>query len=213
MILRKDIDSFIKTINKNITLIAATKYVDPLIMEQLLTKGINNFGENRVDDFLTKYESLKSHKEIVWHFIGHLQRNKAKKVVNKIDFLHSLDSLELAKILNDNLDKPLNCFVEVSINNEETKNGVKVDDLNNFMTKLQGFSNIKVVGLMMMAVKNSQENFLEEQFKKIEQLKERISKELNIELPYLSMGMSDDYQIAIKHNATHIRLGRILYEN
>ena len=213
MILRKDIDSFIKTINKNITLIAATKYVDPLIMEQLLTKGINNFGENRVDAFLTKYESLKSQKEIVWHFIGHLQRNKAKKVINKIDFLHSLDSLELAKILNDNLDKPLNCFVEVSINNEETKNGVKVDDLNNFMTKLQGFSNIKVVGLMMMAVKNSQENFLEEQFKKIEQLKERISKELNIELPYLSMGMSDDYQIAIKHNATHIRLGRILYEN
>lgn len=213
MILRKDIDSFIKTINKNITLIAATKYVDPLIMEQLLTKGINNFGENRVDDFLTKYESLKSHKEIVWHFIGHLQRNKAKKVVNKIDFLHSLDSLELAKILNDNLDKPLNCFVEVSINNEETKNGVKVDDLNNFMTKLQGFSNIKVVGLMMMAVKNSQENSLEDQFKKIEQLREKISKELNIELPYLSMGMSDDYQIAIKHNATHIRLGRILYEN
>lgn len=213
MILRKDIDAFIKTINKNITLIAATKYVDPLIMEQLLTKGINNFGENRVDDFITKYESLKSHKEIVWHFIGHLQRNKAKKVINKIDFLHSLDSLELAKILNDNLDKPLNCFVEVSINNEETKNGVKVDDLNNFITKLQGFSNIKVVGLMMMAVKNSQEDFLEEQFKKIEQLREKISKELNIELPYLSMGMSDDYLIAIKHNATHIRLGRILYEN
>lgn len=213
MILRKDIDSFIKTINKNITLIAATKYVDPLIMEQLLTKGINNFGENRVNDFLTKYKSLKSHKEIVWHFIGHLQRNKAKKVVNKIDFLHSLDSLELAKILNDNLDKPLNCFVEVSINNEETKNGVKVDDLNNFITKLQGFSNIKVVGLMMMAAKNSQKDFLEDQFKKIEQLREKISKELNIELPYLSMGMSDDYQIAIKHNATHIRLGRILYEN
>lgn len=213
MILRKDIDSFIKTINKSITLIAATKYVDPLIMEQLLTKGINNFGENRVDTFLSKYESLKTHKEIVWHFIGHLQRNKAKKVANKIDFLHSLDSLGLAKILNDNLDKPLNCFVEVSINNEETKNGVKVDDLNNFLTKLQGFSNIKVVGLMMMTVKNSQENSLEEQFEKIEQLKERISKELNIELPYLSMGMSDDYQIAIKHNATHIRLGRILYEN
>ena len=213
MILRKDIDSFIKTINKNITLIAATKYVDPLIMEQLLTKGINNFGENRVDDFITKYESLKSHKEIVWHFIGHLQRNKAKKVINKIDFLHSLDSLELAKILNDNLDKPLNCFVEVSINNEETKNGVKVDDLNNFITKLRGFSNINVVELMMMAVKNSQEDFLEEQFKKIEQLREKISKELNIELPYLSMGMSDDYLIAIKHNATHIRLGRILYEN
>ena len=213
MILRKDIDAFIKTINKNITLIAATKYVDPLIMEQLLTKGINNFGENRVDDFITKYESLKSHKEIVWHFIGHLQRNKAKKVINKIDFLHSLDSLELAKILNDNLDKPLNCFVEVSINNEETKNGVKVDDLNNFITKLQGFSNIKVVGLMMMAVKNSQENSLEDQFEKIEQLREKISKELNIELPYLSMGMSDDYLIAIKHNATHIRLGRILYEN
>ena len=127
--------------------------------------------------------------------------------------MHSLDSLELAKILNDNLDKPLNCFVEVSINNEETKNGVKVDDLNNFITKLQGFSNIKVVGLMMMAVKNSQEDFLEEQFKKIEQLREKISKELNIELPYLSMGMSDDYLIAIKHNATHIRLGRILYEN
>ena len=94
---RKDIKEFINSIPKNVTLVAATKYVDVDDMEELLENGINNFGENRTDSFLRKYSLLKNNGAI-WHFIGHLQRNKASDVINKIDYLHSLDSLKLADL-------------------------------------------------------------------------------------------------------------------
>ena len=213
MKLRKDIINFLQTIKKDTILVAATKYVDSFVMEEMLNVGIKNFGENRVDSFLDKYENLKHHSEIVWHFIGHLQRNKAKYIANKIDYLHSLDSVDLAKVLSKTLNKPLKCFIEVSINNEESKNGVKIEDLPHFIKELKDIPKIKVVGLMMMSVKNSDEKSLNSQFQKLEELRDQIEKEMAIELPYLSMGMSDDYLIALKHGATHIRLGRILYEN
>ena len=97
---RSDIKDFLNTIPKNVTLVAATKYVDVDDMEMLLNAGINNFGENRTEAFLQKYTLLQN-KDICWHFIGHLQRNKALNVINKIDYLHSLDSLKLAKIIDE----------------------------------------------------------------------------------------------------------------
>ena len=92
-------NKILNTIPDNVTLVAATKYVDSERMIELLDNGINNFGENRVDSFLKKYVDLLDY-DITWHFIGNLQRNKAKMVIDKIDYLHSLDSLELAKIIN-----------------------------------------------------------------------------------------------------------------
>lgn len=212
MKLRNDIKDFLKSIPNNITLLAATKYVDSFVMEEMLSVGIINFGENRVDSFLQKYEKLKNYKQIQWHFIGHLQKNKAKKIIDKIDYLHSLDSLELAKIIDTKLDHPLNCFIEVSINKEESKNGVKVEDLDNFIKVLQTFKNINIVGLMMMSIRYSDEISLNKQFEKLSILRDDLELKHNIKIPYLSMGMSDDYEVAIKHKATHIRLGRILYE-
>ena len=208
--IRRDIKEFVKTIPQNVTLVAATKYVGPEDMEVLLENGINNFGENRTDSFLAKYEVLQS-KGAIWHFIGHLQRNKAAEVINKIDYLHSLDSLKLAELIENKREKPLKCFVEVSINLEETKNGVPYYDVESFIKKLLNFKKIELVGLMMMAVKESNENSLNQQFAKLRILRDEIEKEFNIKLPYLSMGMSDDYKEAIKEGATHIRLGRILY--
>ncbi|MCQ2802075.1 MAG: YggS family pyridoxal phosphate-dependent enzyme [Bacilli bacterium] len=207
--IRKDIDLFIKTIPQNITLVAATKYVDVEDLKELKNHGIVNFGENRVDSFLNKYKKLKDDKDIIWHFIGHLQRNKAKLVYDKIDFLHSLDSLELAKELDKLRKTPLNVFVEVSINLEENKNGVPYYELENFLTKLKEFKNINLVGLMMMSKKES--NDKENQFAKLKILRDEIEQKLNIKIPYLSMGMSDDYLDAIREKATHIRLGRILF--
>ena len=207
---RKDIKEFLNSIPKNVTLVAATKYVGPEDMEVLLENGINNFGENRTESFLAKYSVLQS-KGAIWHFIGHLQRNKAAEVINKIDYLHSLDSLKLAELIDKKREKPLKCFVEVSINLEETKNGVPYYEAKNFIKELLKFKNIELVGLMMMAVKESDENSLDQQFAKLRILRDEIENELNIKLPYLSMGMSDDYKIAIKEGATHIRLGRILY--
>ena len=207
---REDIKEFLNSIPKNVTLVAATKYVGPEDMEVLLENGVNNFGENRTESFLAKYNCLHS-KNVIWHFIGHLQRNKAAEVINKIDYLHSLDSLKLAELIDKKREKPLKCFVEVSINLEETKNGVPYYKTKDFIKELLKFKNIKIVGLMMMAIKESDENSLNQQFAKLRVLRDEIEKEFNFKLPYLSMGMSDDYKEAIKEGATHIRLGRILY--
>ena len=206
---RPDIIEFKKTIPSSITLVAATKYLTSDEMRDFLKAGINNFGENRVDMFLSKYEDLKN-EDVIWHFIGHLQRNKAAKVLNKIDFLHSLDSLELAKIIDEKREKPLKTFVEVSINLEETKNGVPFYEMEDFFSKLLQYKKVEVVGLMMMAVKNADDLSLREQFRKLRLLRNDLEKKFNVSLPYLSMGMSDDYLDAIAEGATHIRLGRIL---
>ena len=208
--IRKDIKEFLNTLPKDITLVAATKYGDVDDLKDLYSNGVSNFGENRVDAFLNKYEALKD-LDIKWHFIGHLQRNKAHLVLDKIDYLHSLDSLELAKVINRYRLSPLNCFIEVSINLEENKNGVPYYEAKEFIKECLKYPNINIVGLMMMAVSNSSEESLHTQFRKLKELKLDLEKELNISLPYLSMGMSDDYKVAICEGATHVRLGRVLF--
>ena len=208
--IRKDIKEFLQTIPQDVTLVAASKYVDTQDIRALANVGINNIGENRVESFLHKYEELHD-LPIVWHFIGHLQTNKASKVIDKIDFLHSLDSLKLAEIINTKRLRPLNCFIEVSINLEENKNGVPYFALSDFLEQILKMKNINLVGLMMMAKANSSDDSLREQFKKLRLLRDEMENKYSIKLPYLSMGMSDDYQIAIKEGATHIRLGRILF--
>lgn len=208
--LREDIDDFLKTIPVNV--VAATKYVGALEMKELLAHGVNNFGENRVEAFLNKYEELKDYKDIRWHFIGHLQRNKCKDIINKIDVLHSLDSLELAKMIEKYREEPLDTFIEVSINLEENKNGVDFHNIDEFMKEILKFKKINVVGFMMMAIKADTHEELLKQFKVLKYLKERVEKDFNISLPYLSMGMSNDYKEAIEAGSTHVRLGRILWK-
>ena len=208
--IRKDIKQFIATLPSDVILVAATKYGDVNDLKDLYSNGVSNFGENRVDAFLSKYEALKD-LDISWHFIGHLQRNKAHLVLDKIDYLHSLDSLELAKTINKYRLSPLNCFVEVSINLEENKNGVPYYEVKDFIKECLQYPKVNIVGLMMMAIANSDEESLHQQFRKLKELKDNLEKELNISLPYLSMGMSDDYQVAIMEGATHIRLGRVLF--
>ena len=209
--IRSDIKEFLKTIPNNVTLVAATKYGSVDDLRKLYEAGVYNFGENRVGAFLSKYEALKD-LDIKWNFIGHLQRNKAKEVINKIDCLHSLDSLELAKVINKYRSTPLNCFIEVSINLEENKNGVPYYEAKDFVKECLSFPNINIVGFMMMAKANSSVDGLHSQFRKLREIKEEINKELNINLPYLSIGMSGDYLIAIEEGSTHIRLGRILFD-
>ena len=207
---REDIKEFVNSIPSDITVVAATKYVDANDMKILYENGINNFGENRVDSFLSKYEILKENKDIKWHFIGHLQRNKAKSVINLIDCLHSLDSLELAKKIDELRSTPLDTFIEASINLEENKNGVPYYQVEEFVKQIMNYKNIHLVGLMMMAYKDSTNPF--DEFNKLRELRDQLENKLSIKLPYLSMGMSDDYLDAIKAGATHVRLGRILFQ-
>lgn len=208
--LRKDICEFLDTIDKKVCIVAATKYVDSSDMKELLKLGINNFGENRVSSFLTKYEELKDY-DINWHFIGHLQRNKCKEVINKIDCIHSLDSLKLALMIQKERLIPLDTFIEVSINEEENKNGVKVSDLDNFIEEVLKYKNINLVGFMMMGIAYSSSDELIAQFSRLNTLLAQVNKKYNLELKCLSMGMSDDYKEALACGATHIRLGRILW--
>ena len=211
MVLRDDIKDFLKTIPRGVRVVAATKYVGPNEMLDLFNNGVIDFGENRVDAFLAKKKVLKEY-PIIWHFIGHLQRNKCKSVINEIDFLHSLDSIELAKIIDKERKTPLKCFVEVSINMEESKNGVPFKELNSFISEVLKYKNIELCGFMMMAIKNAPDEDLTKQFKALAYLRDRVEKDFNIKLPYLSMGMSDDYKEALNAKATHIRLGRILWK-
>ena len=210
MIIRSDIKEFISSIPQSITLVAATKYIDATNMRVLYDARVSNFGENRVESFIEKFNQL-SDLDITWHFIGHLQRNKARKVINKINYLHSLDSLPLAVLIDKTRTTPLNCFVEVSINLEENKNGIPFYKVKDFIKQCQQYKNVHIVGLMMMAIANSDEESLHRQFSSLKKLQIELEKDLKISLPYLSMGMSDDYLIAIKEGATHVRLGRILY--
>lgn len=209
--IRKDIQTFVENMPKHIAIVAATKYVESEDMRILFKNGITNFGENRVEDFQRKYHSLKD-LPITWHFIGHLQRNKASKIINYIDYLHSLDSYQLAELIEKKRETPLPCFIEVSINAEENKDGVPFNQVIDFIKSLLPLSKVKVVGLMMMAIQGSNQESLDQQFKKLATLRSNIEKELHISLPYLSMGMSEDYLEAIKQGATHIRLGRILFD-
>ena len=193
------------------TIVAATKYVDTFVMEELLANGINNFGENRVDSFLEKYEKLASNNEIVWHFIGSLQTNKVKKMINSIDYLHSLNSFKLASMIDKYRTTPLKCFLEINLTNSSTKTGIILSDVEATLEEISKLKNVTVVGLMTMTESDMTDIEKEEVFRKLSLLKTNLNNKGYDKITHLSMGMSDDYLIALKCGATFVRLGRILF--
>ena len=205
--LSENIDQIIKECSNQV-IVAATKYVAASDLLLLREKGIKDFGENRVDDFLIKYQEMKEYEDITWHFIGTLQTNKVKKMINKVDYLHSLDSLNLANYIDKYRFKELPCFIQVNLTNSQTKHGIKKEELLNFLDALKKFPKVKVVGLMTMT-EESQNN--EEKYATFMELKKVLESLNNPEIRYLSMGMSGDYEEAIKASSTHLRLGRILF--
>lgn len=205
--LSENIDQIIKECSNQV-IVAATKYVAASDLLLLREKGIKDFGENRVDDFLIKYQEMKEYEDITWHFIGTLQTNKVKKMINKVDYLHSLDSLNLANYIDKYRFKELPCFIQVNLTNSQTKHGIKKEELLNFLDALKKFPKVKVVGLMTMT-EESQNN--EEKYATFIELKKVLDSLNNPEIKYLSMGMSGDYEEAIKASSTHLRLGRILF--
>ncbi len=213
MQVRKDIDEFIKTIPSNITLVAVSKYVNTIVMQELIDHHLYNLGERRVNELLEKKKILDND-NIIWHFIGHLQHNKVKDVINDIDYLHSLDSFKTALLISKyRHEKPLKCFIEVSINDEENKYGLHINEVEDFVLKIKDLPNIELIGYMMMSKINSTHEELLIQFKALKQLKDQINKKYHLHINELSMGMSTDYQEAIEEGATYIRLGHILYED
>ncbi|MDD3712121.1 MAG: YggS family pyridoxal phosphate-dependent enzyme [Candidatus Izemoplasmatales bacterium] len=208
--INEEILPILKAETSGLTIVAATKYGDETDILTLINQGINDIGENRVDAFLKKYDNLHD-LNITWHFIGHLQSKKVKSVINKIDYLHSLDRMSLVEEIQKYRNLPLYCFIEVNIAEETNKYGLKYEEVLSFYRNLESYDKIKVIGLMGMASFSNDETLIASQFQKLKQLKKEIFDLTGNDLPYLSMGMSNDYKIAIANGATHLRLGSILF--
>jgi PLP dependent protein len=196
------------------TLIAATKYVDDGIMRELYHLGVVNMGENRVQDIIRKQEALKD-LPIKWHFIGHLQTNKVALAINRIDCLHSLDSIRLAAEIQKTRVSPLDCFIEVKLTEEPNKTGVSPMELLEFVKQLPKYDIINIVGLMGMAEALGSIATIKKNFTLLHTLRDqvRLLGLRHAPCEWLSMGMSDDYKTAIECGTTHLRLGSILFRN
>lgn len=193
--------------NDDITLVAVTKEVSVERTKEVLEIGLRNLGENRLEGLSNKQNHIDE--QIVWHFIGSLQTRKVKDLIDRIDFLHSLDRLSLAQEIQKRAEIPLKCFIQVNVSGEESKHGLEPEEAVEFAKSLSQFDKIQVVGLMTMAPNTDDLNVIRNNFRGLKRLQEKI-KALNIEnIPCseLSMGMSNDFEIAIEEGATFIRIG------
>ncbi|WP_099468132.1 YggS family pyridoxal phosphate-dependent enzyme [Konateibacter massiliensis] len=193
-----------------VTLIAVSKTKPISMIEEAMEAGIIEFGENKVQELSDKYEQLP--KNLHWHLIGHLQRNKVKYIVDKACLIHSIDSLRLAEAISQEAIKKgvtANILVEVNVAQEESKFGVSVEETLPLIEEISKLSNISVKGLMTIApfVEESEEN--REIFNKLKQLSVDIkTKNIdNVSMNVLSMGMTGDYEVAIEEGATLVRVG------
>ena len=197
----------------NVKVVAATKYMDIDQTRALVEAGIKDIGENRTDMFLEKYEALKD-LDVNWHFLGTVQSRKVRDIVGKIDCLHSLDKLATAMELDSRLTEDLDCFIQVNVTDDPSKAGVNPAKVISFVKSLGKCKNIKIVGLMCIAKMKFEDDVLEAEFKKLKKLQTEVEA-LNLEYApchELSMGMTNDYEIALKCGATVLRLGHIFLD-
>lgn len=199
----------------NVRLIAVSKTKPVSMIKEAYELGCRDFGENRVQELVEKYDVLPS--DINWHMIGHLQKNKVKYIIDKVKYIHSVDSYELAKEINrqaelKNVDK-INILIEVNVANEDSKFGVKIDDLEQLVKDIVVFPHLQICGLMTVAPYVVNENENSKYFLNLGQLiVDILSKYIdNINVYELSMGMSNDYKVAISCGATMIRIGSNLF--
>ena len=197
-----------------VTLIAVSKTKPLEDLQAVYDLNIRDFGENKVQELTGKIEAMPD--DIKWHMIGHLQRNKVKYIVDKVELIHSVDSLRLAEEISKQAIKKnvnVNILVEINIGEEESKFGISADEVKVLVREIAKLDNIKVQGLMCVApyVVDSEEN--RAFFHKIKDLSVDIMKENidNVSMNVLSMGMSNDYQVAIEEGATMVRIGSNLF--
>ncbi|MDR1606277.1 MAG: YggS family pyridoxal phosphate-dependent enzyme [Streptococcaceae bacterium] len=190
------------------TVIGVTKYVDAVVARELVAAGITNIAENRTELFLDKQKEL-SDLPITWHLIGTLQRRKVKDVINSVDYFHALDSVKLAREIDKRADHVINCFLQVNISGETSKHGFSPEVLGQVLPEISSLSKVNVVGLMTMAPIDATDDELADVFTQAKNLQETIASQKLPHIPCteLSMGMSQDYQQAIQHGATFVRIG------
>ncbi|KRG13545.1 YggS family pyridoxal phosphate-dependent enzyme [Lederbergia galactosidilytica] len=205
-----EVCSKVKRKPQDVKIIAVTKYVSNERTAEALEAGIQHLGENRDDGLVSKYELLGNRP--IWHFIGSLQTRKVKNILDKVTYIHSLDRHSLAKEINKRATTPINCFVQVNMSKEESKHGIQPETALDFVKELAVYPNIRIIGLMTMAPLTQDEMVIRECFRNLKALQEDIN---NLGLSHapcteLSMGMSNDFKIAIEEGATYIRIGTAL---
>ncbi len=199
---------------EEVKLIAVTKTVDIDIMKRAIEYSIVHVGENKVQELVRKYEAIGP--VVKWHLIGHLQRNKVKYIIDKVDLIHSLDSYRLAEEIDKRakeINRFVECLLQVNVSGEESKYGISVKGAKELLKEIVTLNNVKIVGLMTMAphVENQEET--RQYFSALKTLSEEISETglENVEMKYLSMGMSNDFEIAIEEGASLIRVGSSIF--
>ena len=197
---------------EEVSIVAVTKYVSVKTAQEAVEAGIRHLGENRLGEGLTKVEALRE--GVTWHFIGTLQSKKVKKMIDQFQYIHSLDRLSLAKEIDNRTAEGTRkkCFVQVNVLGEESKAGLSPEEVPAFIEELEHYPAIEIIGLMTMAPLTDNEQELRQTFRKLKQLRDDIRNRKYSHAPCneLSMGMSNDFEIAIEEGATFIRVGSSL---
>jgi len=199
---------------EEIKLVAVSKTVDVEQIKGGIKAGIQALGENRVQDFLPKYEAVGG--EVEWHFIGHLQSNKVRNIIDKVTLIHSLDRWSLAEEINKRAGSTavLPCvLVQVNISGEDSKFGMPPEEVLPFLRRASKLNNLKVCGLMTMAPFAGNPEEVRPVFRELKQLFDTISQEAidGVHMDYLSMGMTNDFEVAIEEGANIVRIGRAIF--
>lgn len=189
-----------------IMLIAVTKTVTEAAVREALAAGISNLGESRVQEAQRKIEQLSGcETRLVWHMIGHLQRNKVQTALEIFDIIHSIDSVRLAQELSGQAKRIVPVLLEVNVSGEETKGGFPPDELDEALAAISNLPNLSVRGLMTVAPWVDDAEEVRAVFRKLREMRDSFG------LEHLSMGMSEDFEIAVEEGATMVRLGRIIF--
>lgn len=205
-----------KSDNSDVLLVAVSKYRDVDSIRQVYDAGIKHMAENRVQEFLEKYEVLPN--DIFWHMIGHVQTNKVKYIIGKVCLIHSLDSLRLAEEIQKQSElKNLltDVLIQINIANEQSKYGFKEEEVSDAIKQINQMENIRIKGLMCIAPISANEMELNYYFSHMKSIYENLKMLYNTnkaEMKYLSMGMSNDYKLAVKNGANVVRIGSAIFE-
>lgn len=198
---------------EEVLLLGASKYANAEKIREAYQCGVRVFGESRAQDFLKKFEELKD-LPIDWHFIGNLQTNKVKYIIDKVSLIHSLDRPSLAEEIQkraEKLGKVQDVLIEVNVGKEETKGGVYEEDLEKLFEYCLSLKNLRVLGLMAIPPYKENPEEVRPYFVKLRKLKEKLEDLYKIKLPHLSMGMSGDFEVAVEEGATIVRIGSAIF--
>ncbi|MGX4598711.1 YggS family pyridoxal phosphate-dependent enzyme [Faecalimicrobium sp. JNUCC 81] len=201
--------------SEDITLLAVTKTVDSDSVLEAINNGVTDVGENKPQELARKYEVIGD--KVKWHLIGSLQTNKVKYIIDKVHMIHSLDRQALCEEIQkraEKIDRTIDCLIQVNISKEESKHGLEEKDVIEFIKEVSAnYKNIRIKGLMTMAPFSKDENEVRTVFRGLKNLSLKIDK-LNIHnvfMDYLSMGMSNDYQVAIEEGSNMVRVGTSIF--